>query len=96
MNFSLTLHTAVVLLANHVISSWLLVEYYTFAIHPSFLFLSGGLLMVDVRDPLNPVFAGCYQDDGYTHDAQCVIYRGPDTDHFEKEVKKYTVEKFTL
>lgn len=44
----------------------------------------GGLHMVDARDPLRPVFAGCYNDRagsnprGYTHDAQCVIYRGPD------------------
>ena len=44
--------------------------------------------MIDVTDPLNPVFAGCYQDDGYIHDAQCVIYRGPDVDYHNKEVKK--------
>ena len=44
--------------------------------------------MIDVTDPLNPVFAGCYQDDGYTHDAQCVIYRGPDVDYHNKEVRK--------
>ena len=44
----------------------------------------GGLHMVDVRDPLNPKFAGCFSDPqtgrsgtGYTHDAQCVVYRGP-------------------
>jgi choice-of-anchor B domain-containing protein len=41
---------------------------------------SGGLEMVDIRDPLNPVDAGCFSADGYTHDAQCVIYRGPDVD----------------
>jgi choice-of-anchor B domain-containing protein len=44
----------------------------------------GGLHMVDARDPLNPAFAGCYNDRsgannrGYTHDAQCIVYRGPD------------------
>jgi choice-of-anchor B domain-containing protein len=42
----------------------------------------GGLHMVDARDPKNPVFAGCYNDtagqSGYTHDAQCVAYDGPD------------------
>ncbi|MDT8342433.1 MAG: choice-of-anchor B family protein, partial [Longimicrobiales bacterium] len=44
----------------------------------------GGLHMVDARDPLRPEFAGCYHDDanpnsrGYTHDAQCLVYRGPD------------------
>ena len=44
----------------------------------------GGLHMVDVRDPKSPVFAGCFTDteglihQGRTHDAQCVVYRGPD------------------
>ena len=44
----------------------------------------GGLHMVDVRDPKSPVFAGCFTDTegliypGRTHDAQCVVYRGPD------------------
>merc|ERR1719469_61298 len=28
---------------------------------------SGGLHMVDINDPLNPVFVGCYSDDEYTH-----------------------------
>ncbi|TVR65045.1 MAG: choice-of-anchor B family protein [Gemmatimonadales bacterium] len=47
----------------------------------------GGLHIVDINDPLNPVFAGCFSDPetgragtGYTHDAQCVIYDGPDTE----------------
>ena len=44
----------------------------------------GGLHMVDAREPLRPVFAGCYHDTGsvgargYTHDAQCLVYDGPD------------------
>ncbi len=44
----------------------------------------GGLHMIDIRDPLNPVFAGCYTDSegliwsGRSHDAQCTVYRGPD------------------
>ena len=40
---------------------------------------NSGLHMIDVNDPGNPKFAGCYMDDGYVHDAQCVIYKGPDT-----------------
>ncbi len=28
---------------------------------------SGGLHIVDVNDPLNPTFAGCFSDDGYVH-----------------------------
>lgn len=47
---------------------------------------SGGLAMVDIQDPLNPTNAGCFSDDGYTHDAQCVIYRGPDADHSGREI----------
>jgi len=39
---------------------------------------SGGLLMVDISNPLNPTYAGCFSADGYTHDTQCVVYRGPD------------------
>jgi choice-of-anchor B domain-containing protein len=46
----------------------------------------GGLHIVDVRDPLTPVFAGCYDGDGYTHENQCVVYDGPDTDHAGREI----------
>ena len=46
----------------------------------------GGLHMIDVRDPLAPVFAGCFDADGYTHDTQCVIYLGPDADYRGREV----------
>lgn len=47
---------------------------------------SGGLHMVDISNPASPVDAGCYSGDGYTHDAQCVNYAGPDTDHQGKEL----------
>jgi choice-of-anchor B domain-containing protein len=46
----------------------------------------GGLHMVDIREPQNPTFAGCFDDDGYTHDAQCVVYRGPDTRYRGREL----------
>ena len=45
----------------------------------------GGLHVIDVNDPASPVIAGTY-DASYTHDAQVVIYEGPDTDHIGKEV----------
>ena len=38
----------------------------------------GGPHIVDVTNPKNPSFAGCYAGDGYTHDVQCIIYDGPD------------------
>ena len=53
----------------------------------------GGLHMIDIRVPSNPEFAGCFADPstgfagtGYTHDAMCIIYRGPDSEHRGKEV----------
>ncbi|MDY7095643.1 MAG: choice-of-anchor B family protein [Acidobacteriota bacterium] len=53
---------------------------------PPFEACSGGLHMLDLTDPLDPAFAGCFGDDGYTHDAQCVIYHGPDTEHDGAEI----------
>jgi choice-of-anchor B domain-containing protein len=47
---------------------------------------AGGLHMVDIREPKNPTFAGCFDDDGYTHDVQCVIYHGPDDDYQGREL----------
>ncbi|NNK62240.1 MAG: choice-of-anchor B family protein [Gemmatimonadetes bacterium] len=47
----------------------------------------GGLHIVDANEPLDPTFAGCYHDTGspgsrgYTHDAQCLVYRGPDEEY---------------
>merc|ERR1719453_1931523 len=35
---------------------------------------NGGLHMVDITSSTNPTFLGCFSSDGYTHDAQCVIY----------------------
>ncbi|MPZ89269.1 MAG: choice-of-anchor B family protein [Nitriliruptorales bacterium] len=36
-----------------------------------------GLHMIDINEPTNPTFAGCFQDHGYVHDTQCVVYEGP-------------------
>ena len=53
----------------------------------------GGLHAVDIRDPLSPTFAGCFADSstgyastGYSHDAQCLIYRGPDEPYRGHEI----------
>ena len=53
----------------------------------------GGLHMVNVQDPLNPTFAGCFNDSstglsnpGATHDVQCVAYQGPDADYKGREI----------
>jgi choice-of-anchor B domain-containing protein len=47
---------------------------------------SAGLYMVDISNPQAPSFAGCFSADGYTHDAQCVIYNGPDTTYTGREI----------
>jgi choice-of-anchor B domain-containing protein len=53
----------------------------------------GGLHMINIEDPKRPVFAGCFADTttgrrgtGYSHDAQCVIYNGPDTRYTGREI----------
>ena len=48
-----------------------------------------GAHIVDMSDPAHPTFAGCYNPSrgrGYTHDAQCVRYSGPDTRHTGKDI----------
>ncbi|KJZ73961.1 hypothetical protein HIM_06629 [Hirsutella minnesotensis 3608] len=39
---------------------------------------NSGLIMLDVKDPSKPQLLGCAGDDGYVHDAQCMVYRGID------------------
>jgi choice-of-anchor B domain-containing protein len=47
---------------------------------------SGGLHMVNISNPISPIFAGCYGGDGYVHDAHCVVYKGPDSNHTDREI----------
>ena len=47
---------------------------------------NGGPHFVNIQNPLNPVAAGGYPDDSYSHDAQVVTYNGPDTQHVGKEI----------
>lgn len=60
----------------------------------------GGLFMIDINTPTSPSFAGCfaggvpegkepgdaYPTDVYVHDAQCVIYNGPDEAYRGREI----------
>ena len=53
----------------------------------------GGMHMLNLANPTNPVFVGCFAQQGtgrlgtgYTHDAQCVVYRGPDAAHQGREI----------
>jgi choice-of-anchor B domain-containing protein len=46
----------------------------------------GGLQILDIHDPVHPVFAGCINDAGYTHESQCYVYSGPDTEHAGRDI----------
>ncbi len=66
---------------------------YAYAVGSSGGDCSYGLHMIDIRDPRSPAYAGCFRDlstgrggSGYTHDAQCVIYHGPDTEYAGREI----------
>ncbi|MEE8134297.1 MAG: choice-of-anchor B family protein [Gemmatimonadales bacterium] len=53
----------------------------------------GGLHMIDIRQPRRPTFIGCFADTttgfagtGYSHDAMCINYDGPDTEYVGREI----------
>jgi choice-of-anchor B domain-containing protein len=53
----------------------------------------GGLHMINVQQPTHPVFEGCFSDTtsgnagtGYSHDAMCINYQGPDSEYVGKEI----------
>ncbi len=46
----------------------------------------GGPHFVNIQDPLNPIAAGGFGNDNYCHDAQVVIYDGPDPDYAGREI----------
>jgi choice-of-anchor B domain-containing protein len=60
---------------------------------PSGASCGAGYHGVDLSDPAAPQFAGCFNSDlggrvasGYTHDAQCVTYDGPDSEYEGREI----------
>ncbi|GAA4803963.1 hypothetical protein GCM10023330_07790 [Litoribaculum gwangyangense] len=44
----------------------------------------GGPLFINIQDPLNPIESGGYL--GYSHDAQAILYNGPDNTYIGKEI----------
>lgn len=46
----------------------------------------GGPHFINIQNPTNPIAAGGFSFDNYSHDAQVVIYNGPDTEHVGKEI----------
>jgi choice-of-anchor B domain-containing protein len=49
-------------------------------------FFQGGANVLNLQNPLNPVFVFGYPDEDYTHDSQVVIYNGPDTNYQGREI----------
>jgi len=47
---------------------------------------NGGVHFLGLQDPANPIAAGGWGENGYTHDAQVVSYTGPDTEHIGAEL----------
>ena len=55
-----------------------------------------GFHVINIQDPTNPTFVTCFSDaskdtspvaaPGYTHDAQCITYDGPDADYDGREI----------
>ena len=46
---------------------------------------SGGLHILDLENPQNPVLVGSF-DESYSHDVHPIVYQGPDEDYFGREM----------
>lgn len=58
----------------------------TIRTRPNDLPCRGGLIFIDLTDPTNPTSPGCAAGDGYVHDAQCLVYRGPDSRYEGRDI----------
>ncbi|KAF2642940.1 hypothetical protein P280DRAFT_488139 [Massarina eburnea CBS 473.64] len=47
---------------------------------------AAGLIFINLDDPTKPYSPGCSPQDGYVHDAQCIVYRGPDKKYFGRDI----------
>ena len=47
---------------------------------------SGGPHFINIQNPLVPIGEGGYAAEGYCHDAQVVVYNGPDSDYAGREI----------
>lgn len=47
---------------------------------------ASGLIFIDLKDITNPTSPGCAAGDGYVHDAQCLVYRGPDEKYAGRDI----------
>ncbi|KAH7374748.1 hypothetical protein B0T11DRAFT_308627 [Plectosphaerella cucumerina] len=46
----------------------------------------GGFIFFDLKDPSKPTRIGCAKEDGYIHDAECLVYRGPHTEYVGRDI----------
>lgn len=46
----------------------------------------GGPHIINIQNPTSPTFVTEYNAQGYSHDAQIVVYNGPDTEHVGKQL----------
>jgi choice-of-anchor B domain-containing protein len=47
---------------------------------------NGGLVVLNVSNPLNPTLAGTFSQEGYIHENTVFTYHGPDTQHTGKKI----------
>lgn len=47
---------------------------------------NGGIIFFNTTDLNNVKATGCASADHYVHDAQCVVYRGPDTKYYGRDI----------
>lgn len=47
---------------------------------------ASGLIFIDLTNPAAPTTPGCAAQDGYVHDAQCLVYRGPDIKYLGRDI----------
>lgn len=47
---------------------------------------NGGPVFININDPKNPSIVGGFEAVSYTHDAQIVVYQGPDSNYTGKEL----------
>ncbi|KAH6906465.1 hypothetical protein BKA70DRAFT_1429152 [Coprinopsis sp. MPI-PUGE-AT-0042] len=47
---------------------------------------AAGLIFIDLTDIIKPIQSGCAPQGGYVHDAQCLIYHGPDKKFEGREI----------
>ncbi len=48
--------------------------------------LRAGMVFFDLSDPSDPKTLGGTGADGYVHDAQCIVYRGPDHKYYGHDI----------